>query len=85
MYHLLNHKKLMFLLLDLELGGERRGIVQLFVEIVRVKKKREAKGVEKDMIANIERDDDAYNEESVRPWRICCAFISSYERHKQLS
>ena len=85
MYHLLNHKKLMFLLLDLELGGERRGIVQLSVEIVRVKKKREAKGVEKDTIANIERDDDAYNEESVRPWRICCAFISSYERHKQLS
>ena len=85
MYHLLNHKKPMFLLLDLELGGERRGIVQLSVEIVRVKEKREAKGVEKDMIANIERDDDAYNEESVRPWRICCAFISSYERHKQLS
>ena len=85
MYHLLNHKKLMFLLLDLELGGERRGIVQLSVEIVRVKKKREAKGVEKDMIANIERDDDAYNEESVRPWRICCVFISSYERHKHLS
>ena len=75
----------MFLLLDLELGGERRGIVQLSVEIIRVKKKREAKGVEKDMIANIERDNDAYNKESVRPWRICCAFISSYERHKQLS
>ena len=85
MYHLLNHKKLMFLLLDLELGGERRGIVQLSVEIVRVKKKREAKGVEKDMIANIERDDDADNEESVRPLLILCAFISSYERHKQLS
>ena len=83
MYHLLNHKKLMFLLLDLEMGGERCGIVQLSVEIVRVKKKREAKGVEKDMIANIE--DDTYNEESVRPWRVCCAFISSYERHKQLS
>ena len=85
MYHLLNHKKLMFLLLDLELGGERRVIVQLSVEFVRVKKKREAKGVKKDMIANIEREDDAYNEESVRPWRVCCAFISSYERHKQLS
>ena len=85
MYHYLNHKKMMFLLLDLEMGGERCGIVQLSVEIVRVKKKREAKGVEKDMIANIEREDDAYNEESVRPWRICCAFILSYERHKQLS
>ena len=85
MYHLLNHKKLMFLLLDLEMGGKRCGIVQLSVEIVRVKKKREVKGVEKDMIANIERDDDAYNEESARPWRICCAFISSFERHKQLS
>ena len=53
MYHLLNHKKLMFLLLDLEIGGECCGIVQLSVEIVRVKKKREAKGVEKDMIANM--------------------------------
>ena len=58
MYHLLNHKKMMFLLLGLEMGGERCGIVQLSVEIVRSKKKREAKGVEKDMIANIEREDD---------------------------
>ena len=85
MYHLLNHKKLMFLLLDLEMRGKRCGIVQLSVEVVRVKKKREVKGVEKDLIANIEGDDDAYKEESARPWRICCAFISSFERHKQLS
>ena len=54
----------MFLSLDLETGGENCGIIQLSAEIVRIDLKRGDKGFEKDTIANIERGDQTYNEQS---------------------
>ena len=64
-HHLFKEKKIVFVSLDLETGGENCGIVQLSAELVRLDIKPEGeKQVAKDVLAGVEREGTTYNESS---------------------
>ena len=63
-HRLLKEKKLVFLSLDLETGGESCGIIQLSAEIVRVELKRGGKSAAKDTLAGLTRGTGTFHEVS---------------------
>jgi hypothetical protein len=57
-------KKLVFVSLDLETGGENCGIVQLSAEIARIELDQNEGNVRKDTLSNVVRDGTVFNEQT---------------------
>ena len=64
LHHHIKQKKVVFLSLDLETGGEDCGIIQISDEIIRPELAREGGKVPKDTLANVTREGTLYNPET---------------------
>ena len=64
LHHYIKQKKVVFLSLDLETGGEDCGIIQISGEIIRPELAREGGKVPKDTLANVTREGTLYNPET---------------------
>ena len=61
-HHLLTQKKMVFVSLDLETGGEICGIIQLSADIVRVELKRGGVTYAKDSLTTVQRGEGTFEE-----------------------